>query len=67
MKELIESIARAIGDHPEFVRVRAVEGIQATDSSERSGEGHRPRRADRASDPHPARIVWNETSPPIHA
>jgi uncharacterized protein len=30
MKELVESIARAIVDHPEFVRVAAIEGTQAT-------------------------------------
>jgi uncharacterized protein len=30
MKELVESIAKAIVDHPEFVRVIAVEGTQST-------------------------------------
>jgi uncharacterized protein len=30
MKELVESIARALVDHPDEVQVRAVEGSQAT-------------------------------------
>jgi predicted RNA-binding protein YlqC (UPF0109 family) len=30
MKELVESIARALVDHPEEVQVRSVEGSQAT-------------------------------------
>jgi predicted RNA-binding protein YlqC (UPF0109 family) len=30
MKELVESIARALVDHPDDVQVRAVEGSQAT-------------------------------------
>jgi uncharacterized protein len=30
MKELVESIARALVDHPEEVQVRSVEGPQAT-------------------------------------
>jgi hypothetical protein len=30
MKELVESIARALVDHPEEVNVRSVEGSQAT-------------------------------------
>ena len=30
MKELVENIARALVDHPEDVRVRAVEGSQVT-------------------------------------
>jgi uncharacterized protein len=30
MKELVEAIARALVDHPEEVRVRMVEGPQAT-------------------------------------
>ncbi|MFY9529438.1 MAG: KH domain-containing protein [Candidatus Acidiferrales bacterium] len=30
MKDLVESIARALVDHPEHVQVRAVEGEQVT-------------------------------------
>jgi uncharacterized protein len=30
MKQLVESIAKALVDHPEFVRVTAVEGAQST-------------------------------------
>jgi predicted RNA-binding protein YlqC (UPF0109 family) len=30
MKELVEAIARALVDHPEEVRVRSVDGQQAT-------------------------------------
>jgi len=30
MKELVEAIAKALVDHPEEVRVRAVEGTQVT-------------------------------------
>ncbi len=30
MKELVESIAKALADHPEQVQVRTIEGRQAT-------------------------------------